>query len=88
MIVLEEKKCMRHCKISSKLIRPVKGTMDNTVAKFQVQTEMMELFKIMDVLKQVDGLPPLLFSIVMEYVMRKVTVGRNATLWYKLMQIV
>jgi len=49
---------------------------------------MLELFEIRDVLKWGDGLPPLLFILLMEYVMRKVTVHRNATLWYKLMQII
>jgi hypothetical protein len=53
--------------------------MDNTVAKVQVQTEMMKLFKIRDDLKQGDDLAPLLFNIVMEYVMRKVAVERNVT---------
>jgi len=54
--------------------------MANTVAKVQVQTEMTELFEIRDGLKQEDNLAPLLFSLVMEYVMRKVTVERNVTL--------
>jgi len=53
--------------------------MDNTVAKVQVQTEMMELCEIRDDMKQGDDLTPLLFNLVMEYVMRKVTVERNTT---------
>jgi hypothetical protein len=61
-------------------------TVDNAVANFQVQTEMLELFEFRDALKWGDGLPPLLFSLIMEYVM-KVTVDRNTTLCYKLMQI-
>jgi len=32
---------------------------------------MLELFEIRDVLKWRDGLPPLLFSLLVEYVMRK-----------------
>jgi hypothetical protein len=51
--------------------------MDNTVAKVQVQTEMMEIFEIRDGLKQGDDLTALLFNLVTEYVMRKVTVERN-----------
>jgi len=54
--------------------------MDNTVAKIKVQTGMMEIFEVRDVLKQGDGLAPPLFNLVMEYAMRKVTVARNATL--------
>lgn len=56
--------------------------MDNMVAKVQVQTEMTELFEIR------DDLIPLLYNLVMEYVVREVTVDRNATLQYKLTQIV
>jgi len=69
-----------HIQIPNKLIRLVKATMDNTVAKIQVQIEMTKLFKVRDVLKQGDGLAPPLFNLVMGYVMRKVTVARNTTL--------
>ena len=70
---------LQHFQIPNKLIRLAKATMDNTVAKVQVQTEMMELFEIRDDLKQGDDLAPLLFNLVTEYVMRKVTVERNVT---------
>jgi len=49
------------------------------VAKVQVETT-SELSKITDGLKKGDGLAPLLGNLVMEYVMRKVTVGINAAL--------
>jgi hypothetical protein len=52
--------------------------MDNMVGKVQVETTMSELSKITDGLKQGDGLAPL--NLIMEYVMRKVTGDRNATL--------
>jgi tRNA splicing ligase len=80
--MLEKKKnyeALQHFQIPNKLIRLVKATMDNTVAKVQVQKEMIELFEIRDDLKQGDDLAPLLFRHVMEYVMRKVTVERNIT---------
>lgn len=49
-------------------------------AEVQVETMMSQLSKITDGLKQGDGLAPLLVSLVMEYVMIKVTADRNATL--------
>jgi hypothetical protein len=72
----------------SNLHRLQTATVVNAVANFQVQTEMLELFEIRDVLKLGDGLPPLLFSLIMEYVMRKFTVDRNTTLCCKLTHIV
>jgi hypothetical protein len=54
------------------------------VAKVEVQTEMTELFEIRDGLKQGDGLAPLLFNLVMELVVRKVTADRNDKLQYTL----
>ena len=61
--------------------------MGNMVAKVQVETT-SELSKITDGLKKGDGLAPLLGNLVMEYVMRKVTVGINAALQYKTIQTV
>jgi hypothetical protein len=49
---------------------------------------MTELLEVRDVLKQGDGLAPLLFNLVMEYVLRKATVDRNTTLYYIILQIV
>jgi hypothetical protein len=60
---------------------------DNTVAQVQVQTALTELFKIRDGLKQREGLAPLVFNTVIGYVVRKVTVDRNATLQYSLTEI-
>ena len=37
---------LQHFQTPNKLIRLVKTTMDSTVAKVQVQTEMMELLKL------------------------------------------
>jgi Reverse transcriptase (RNA-dependent DNA polymerase). len=73
---------LQHIQIPNKHIILVKAIMDNRVAKVQVKTEMTGLFEIR------GGLAPLLFSFVMEYVVREVTVDRNATLRYKLTQIV
>lgn len=61
--------------------------MDNMVAKVQVETT-LELGKITDGMKEGAGLAPLLGNLVMEYVMRKVMVDINATLQYKLIQMV
>jgi hypothetical protein len=41
---------------------------------------MTQLFEVRDGLKQEDGPALLLLNLVMEYVMKKVTVDRNATL--------
>jgi hypothetical protein len=51
-----------------------------------VQTGMMELFEIRYGLKQGDGLTPLLFNLIMELVVRKVTADRNDKLQYTLIQ--
>ena len=56
------------------------------MAKVEVQTEMTELFEIRDGLKQGDGLAPLLFNLVMELVLRKVTADRSDKLQYTLIQ--
>jgi hypothetical protein len=45
---------------------------------------MTELFEIRDGLKQGDGLVPLMFNLVKEIVVRKVTADRNDKLQYTL----
>jgi hypothetical protein len=77
---------VRREKIPNKLIELVKATVDNMVAKVEVQTKMTEIFEIRDGLKQGDGLTPLLFNLVMELVVRKVTGDRNEKLQYTLIQ--
>lgn len=77
---------VRREKIPNKLIELVKLTVGNMVAKVEVQTKMTEIFKIRDGPKQRDGLAPLLFSLVMELVVRKVTADRNDKLQYTLIQ--
>ena len=47
---------------------------------------MTELFEIRDGLKQGDGLVPLMFNLVKEIVVRKVTADRNDKLQYTLTQ--
>ena len=84
----KDTKAVQHSQIPYKLIRLVKATMDNMVAKVEVQTKMTELFGIRDGLKQGDGLAPLLFNLVMEHVERTVTADRNTKLQYTLIQIV
>ena len=81
---------LQHFQVPNKLLRLVKVTVDSTVANVQVLTEMMELFEIRGGLEVGGGygLEPLLFNLVMEYVMRKVTVDRNTTLQNKLILIV
>jgi hypothetical protein len=65
---------LQYFPISNTLIRLIKATMRNTVAKVKVQTEMTVLFEIRDGLKQGDGLVPMLFSVIMECVLRTVQV--------------
>ena len=65
---------LQYFPIPSTLIRLVKATMHNMVAKVQVQTEMTVLFEVRDGLKQGDGLEPLLFNVIMECVLRKIQV--------------
>jgi hypothetical protein len=56
---------LQYFPIPNTLIRLVKATVHNMVAKVQVQTEMTVLFEIRGGLKQGDGLAPLLFSVIM-----------------------
>jgi hypothetical protein len=65
---------LQYFPIFNTMIRLVKATMRNTVAKVQVQTEMTVLFVIRDGLKQGDGLAPMLFNVIMECVLGTVQV--------------
>jgi len=64
MVVLDRRKneVLQHFQIPSTAIIMVKAIMDDMVAKFQVQTEMTELFE------STRWPAPLSFSLVMEYV--------------------
>jgi hypothetical protein len=77
---------VRREEIPNKLIELVKATVDNMGAKAEVQTKMTEIFEIRYGLKQRDGLAPLLFNLIMELVVRKVTADRNDKLQYTLIQ--
>jgi len=66
---------MRHCNVSKfpiKLIRLVKETIDGTVANVLVPNRCES-----NGLKQGDCLALLLLDLIMEYVMRKVTVDKR-----------
>jgi hypothetical protein len=65
---------LQYFPIPSTLIRLIKAIMHNTVAKVQVQTEITVLFEVRNGLKPGDGLAPLLLTVIMECVLRKVQV--------------
>jgi hypothetical protein len=70
--------------IPEKLIRLTKVTMEDSAFYVKIQTERTTTRKS---LKQGDGLAPLLFNIVLEYVIRKSNINTDGTLIYKYIQI-
>jgi hypothetical protein len=74
--------------ITPKLVRLVRATMTRTEAQVKVQTDLTTTFKIEQGLKQGNGLAPMIFNLVLEYVIRKLPVDANGTLEFKMCQIV
>jgi hypothetical protein len=84
MIKLTEKNYIKllYFGIPEKLIRLTKVTMEDS-AYVKIQTELTEPTATRNGLKQGDGLAPLLFNIVLEYVIRKSNISTDGTLIYK-----
>ena len=61
--------------------------MASTEAQVRIQGHMTEGFVINRGLKQGDGLAPTLFNLALEYVIRKLSVGRNNVLTNKSVQL-
>ena len=70
------------------MIRLIKATMVNTTAQVRVNSYLTEIFQVKCGLKQGDGLAPILFNLTLEYVVRKLPIDTNSTLFYKSSQLV
>jgi hypothetical protein len=74
--------------IPTKLVKLVSATMEGTKACVKIQNDLTDHSEVKRGLKQGDGLAPLLFNIVLEYVIRQLPVDVNSSLIYKSGQIV
>jgi sorting nexin-29 len=81
-------KIMLYFGIPEKLIRLTKVTVEDSAFYVKIQTELTEPTTKRNGLKQGDGLAPLLFNIVLEYVIRKSNINTDGTLIYKSIQVV
>jgi hypothetical protein len=70
--------------IPEKLVRLVELTLENTIYCVKIWMEIGSFFQVKQGLKQGDGLTPLLFNLVLEYVIRKLQVDTRNTLEYNL----
>jgi hypothetical protein len=80
-------KIMLYFGIPEKQIILTKVTMEDSAFYVKIQTELTEATTTRNGLKQAHGLAPLLFSIVLEYVIRKSNINIDGTLIYKSVQI-
>jgi hypothetical protein len=74
--------------IHTKLVKLVSPTMEGAKACVTVQNDLTDHYEVKTGLKQGDGLAPLLFDIVLEYAIEKLSVDVNSSLIYKSGQIV
>jgi hypothetical protein len=79
-------KIMLYFGIPEKLIILIKLTMEDSAFYVKIQTELKEPTTTKNDLKQGDGLAPLLFNIVLEYVIRKSNSNTDSTFIYKSIQ--
>jgi hypothetical protein len=72
--------------IPEKLIKLTKVTIEDSAFYVKIQTELTEPTTTRNGLKQGDGLAPLLFIMVLEYVIRKSNINTDGTFIYKSLQ--
>jgi hypothetical protein len=75
-------------KIPEKLVRLIKATMKDTTAQVRIQTELTDALQMKNRLKQRDRLAAVLFNLSLEYVIWKVPIATNSTVFYKSAQLV
>ena len=63
--------------IPKKLVRLIKMCLTETYSRVQVGKNLSEMFPIRNGLKQGDALSPLLFSLALEYAIRRVHVNQD-----------
>jgi hypothetical protein len=79
---------MTSFEIPNKLIRLTAATMEDSTYHVKIGTIITDGFKVGNGLKQGDGLAPNVFSIVLEYVIRQLSVQAQATVFYKSVQLI
>lgn len=79
---------LRDFNIHHKLIRIIKATMQDMTGYVRIGGRLSDLFKITKELKQGDGLAPMLFNLVLEYVVRKTQIDTSSTIMNKSIQLV
>lgn len=66
--------------VPSKLVRLIKCATNSSLAKVRIQNAVTEEFEVRQGLRQGDGLAPMLFNLALEWVIRKTSVQRNASI--------
>jgi hypothetical protein len=79
---------MAHSGILNKLIRLTKATIEDSTYSVKIVTIMTGGFKVGKGLTQGDGLVPNLFNIVLEYVIRQLSVQVTSTVLHKSVQLI
>jgi len=79
---------MAYFGIPRKLIRLTQVAMENSTYHVMIGTIMTDGFQVGTGLKQGDGLAPYLFNIVLEYVIRKLSVQTTSTIFHKSVQLI
>lgn len=78
---------MHELQIPSKYIRMVRASIANSKGRVRIQNDLSNAFGISCGLRQGDGMSPLLFNIVLEWVIRKAQVNTRGTIVNKSTQI-
>jgi len=79
---------MAYFRIPSKLIRLTQVNIENSTYHVKIGRIMKDGFLVGTRLKQGDGLVPNLFNIVLEYVIRKLSVQTTSTIFHKPVQLI
>ena len=74
--------------IPNKLMRLTKATMEDSTYHVKTGTSMTDGLKVGNGLKQGDELVPNLFNIVLEYVIRQLSLQVQSTIFYKSVQVI
>lgn len=78
---------LREFNIPTKLVRIIKVTMQNARGYVRIDGKLTTFFQIKKGLKQGDGLAPMLFNLVLEYIVRKTRIDVSSTIMHKSMQL-
>jgi retron-type reverse transcriptase len=69
--------CLKQFSVSNKLINLVKLTLQGTKLKVKINNDYTEQFEVRTGVKQGDPLSPILFSIVLDVIIRKLEIRGN-----------